>query len=275
MRLTLIAALTLREAARRKVLLAAALLSAGYLGFFALGVALQFHGGHRPPPIVQQQIWAGLFQLALYGVAFLAALLAIVASLETLAGEIASGTIHALATKPLPRWQLLLGKWAGFAVLLAIYVGVMCAGAALIVAAGRGSYHPPHLLAAGALIWLEALLLLTLTMLFATFCTPLASGVLALGLYGLAFIGGWIEQIGAITGRTGAVRAGIISSLICPSEAVWRRASFLLRSPLPGGFRFSPFATVSVPSAAMLVYGGLYLAVMLALALRHFSARDL
>ncbi|MGH9533265.1 MAG: ABC transporter permease [Terriglobales bacterium] len=275
MRVALIAAITWREAARRKVLLAVLLLSAGYLSVFALGVALQFRGRRPPSPLIRAEIWAGLFQLALYGVAFLSALLAIVASLETVAGEIGSGTIQTLATKPMPRWQLLWGKWLGFAALLAVYVGVMCAVAAYVVAQGRGGYHAPHLAVAALLIWLESLVLLTVTLLFATVCSALASGVLALGLYGLAFIGGWVEQIGAILHHPATVRLGIITSLICPSEALWRRASFALRSPLPGALRFTPFATASVPSGAMVLYAVAYLLVALALALRHFSQRDL
>ena len=274
MKLLLIAAITLREAARRKVLLAAALLSAGYLALFALGVATQFRGPHAPAALIRQEITASLLQLALYGVSFLAALLAIVSSLETVAGEIGSGAIQALATKPLPRWQLLLGKWLGFAALLAGYVAVMTAGVTLVLWLGRG-YAAPHLFAAAALIWSEALVLLTLTLWFATFSSPLASGVAALGLYGLAFIGGWVEQIGALTGHPGAVRVGIVASLICPSEELWRRASYLLRSPLPGASRFTPFGVASAPSGAMVVYAAVYLAAILALALRHFSCRDL
>ena len=60
-----------------------------------------------------------------------------------------------------------------------------------------------------------------------------------------------------------------------PSEAVWRRAAFEMESPLAGSLQFSPFADVSVPSAAMIVYTCLYLLGAMAIALYHFGQRDL
>jgi len=53
------------------------------------------------------------------------------------------------------------------------------------------------------------------------------------GLYGLAFIGGWIEQIGAVLNSPTAVQVGILTSLIVPSRIVWRRAAFEMQSPFP------------------------------------------
>ncbi len=56
-----------------------------------------------------------------------------------------------------------------------------------------------HLLRGFFLIWMESLVLLSLTFVFGTYFSTITSGVLALGLHGLAFLGGWIEQFGAIT----------------------------------------------------------------------------
>ncbi len=50
-------------------------------------------------------------------------LLTIFFSSRTLAAEIASQQIHILATKPVPRWQILLGKWFGVIVLDLLLVG--------------------------------------------------------------------------------------------------------------------------------------------------------
>ena len=68
---------------------------------------------------------------------------------------------------------------------------------------------------------------------------------------------------------------GIVSSLIMPSESVWRRAAFEMESPLAGALQFSPFADISVPSVAMIGYTCVYLLGALAVAIYHFQHRDL
>jgi small-conductance mechanosensitive channel len=92
-------------------------------------------------------------------------------------------------------------------------------------------------------------------------------------LYGLAFIGAWVEQIGAVLGSTAAVKVGIVTSLLLPVEAIWRRASYLMQPPLLNNLP-SPFTSTSVPSVAMVVYAIGYTAVALLLAMRLFGRRD-
>ncbi|HEU5336002.1 MAG TPA: hypothetical protein VFU27_08565, partial [Terriglobales bacterium] len=126
-----------------------------------------------------------------------------------------------------------------------------------------------------ALMWLESVLLLSVTLFFGTRFSTLTNGVLALGLVGLAFLGGWIEQIGAATNSASAVNIGIVASVIMPSEALWRRAAHDMQSPLAGVLNFSPFSSASLPSSTMIMYAGIYAALALLLAVRRFSRRDL
>jgi Cu-processing system permease protein len=67
-------------------------------------------------------------------------------------------------------------------------------------------------------------------------------------------MGGWIEQIGAMTNSPRLITEGIVSSLIMPSESVWRRASFEIQSSFTRSLQFSPFSNVSAPRAAMVGY---------------------
>jgi ABC-2 type transport system permease protein len=134
---------------------------------------------------------------------------------------------------------------------------------------------PHHWPVGIGLICLEGVLLLNLTLLFGTTFSTLTNAVLALGLHGIAFIGGWVEQAGAMTHSPRAVDVGIVASLLMPSESLWRRAVFEMQSPLVGAIGFGPFSTASVPSRFMLAYAVIYLAVALAFALRLFSRRDL
>jgi hypothetical protein len=132
-----------------------------------------------------------------------------------------------------------------------------------------------HLVRGFVLIWMESIVLLSVTFAFATYFSALATGVLTLGLHGLAFLGGWIEQFGAITQTPRAVNVGVIASVLMPSEALWRRAAFEMQSPLANAMRISPFSTLSVPSMALVFYAALYLSIALVIAIRRFSQRDL
>ena len=97
-------------------------------------------------------------------------------------------------------------------------------------------------------------------------------------LYGLAFIGSWVEQIGSVFESEAAVRVGIVTSLIMPVETIWRRAAHLMQPSVAGldidNF-MTPFGAISVPSPAMVGYAIAYAIVALLLAMRAFSRRDL
>jgi Cu-processing system permease protein len=74
---------------------------------------------------------------------------------------------------------------------------------------------------------------------------------------------------------SGLVTLGVVSSLVMPTEAVWRRAAFLMQPPLAGALQFTPFANISVPSGMMVGYSGFYLLILLGIAIYHFGQRDL
>jgi len=137
-----------------------------------------------------------------------------------------------------------------------------------------GSYTPPNALSGLALMGFNVLLLLSVSFMGGATFSTLANGVMVFGLYGVAFIGGWIEQFGAMVRNQSAVNIGIVCSLILPSEAIWKRAAFEMQSPLVAALGVSPFTSSSVPSPLMMGYALLYLLAALALALRQFKRRD-
>ena len=103
----------------------------------------------------------------------------------------------------------------------------------------------------------------------------LATGGMVFGLYGLAFLGGWIEQIGALARNPTAVQIGIVTSLIVPTEALWRRAAYEMQTPLASSLGMSPFGAFSVPSGWMVVYAVFYLVIVFAIAVSTFNRRDI
>jgi len=227
------------------------------------------------PAAATREIYSFLTMAGLYVVNFLVVMMTVLTSVDTLAGEIASGTMQAIATKPLRRFEIVLGKWLGFAAMLALYVALMGGGVAAVTLALTG-YAVPGLLAGLSLMALEGLTLLSVCVLGGTLLSTLANGVLAFGLYGLAFVGGWIEQLGSLLRSEASVNIGILSSLLMPSEALWKRAAFEMQSPITRDLgAMTPFSAASVPNERMILYAILYIAVTLALALRQFSRRDL
>ncbi len=272
-----IAGLTWREALRRRILMAALVLGLAFLALYGLGLWLSLADTPMQIPrnaLIRRQVLNVLLVLGLYAVNWLTVVMTILVSVDTLAGEIASGTIQAVVTKPISRWEVVLGKYAGFAGMLTLYLLLMGGGVVLeaIFFAGR---LPENLLRVGALMWLEGLLLLAVSFRAGASLSTLATGVLVFGLHLLAFLGGWIEEIGSLARSQTAVNIGVIASLVMPSESLWRRAASEVQGPVIGGLGRTPFSVSSVPSGWMVLYAGMYLAAALWFAVRRFSRRDL
>ena len=278
MTMLVIARLTFREAGRRKILLAALLLGLIYLAIYAVGfyyVDQETTRSQFGPGLLElNQIRNFLFMAGLYVVNFLTAMMAVLTSVDTLSGEITSGTIHTLASKPVQRWEIVFGKWLGFAGMLTLYLLLMAGGTIGLVYIISG-YLAPNVLRGLGLLWVNAMLLLGVSLAGGAILSTLANGVLVFGLFGIAFIGGWIEQIGSFIQNQTAVNVGIISSLIIPSEALWKRAAFEMQSPLVAALGFSPFTAASMPSLLMVLYGMVYAVLSLLLAISLFNRRDL
>jgi len=270
------AGITLREAARRKILWTALIAGVVLLAVFAVALRLQvleFQG--RPmSPFLRYQVEAGMLMVGLYTCDLLAVVMTILTSIDTLAGEIGSGTIHAIATKPLARWQLLAGKFLGFTGMVAAFVALTFTGTVAVAYAVTGVL-PEHPLRGALLIVFECVLALGVTFALGTWFSTLTTGVLALTLQGVAFLGGWLEQVSGFSQSAHIVSLGVASSLIMPGESLWRRAAYEMQTPLAGSLSFSPFANVSIPSDGAVAYAGLYLVATLAVAIRHFADRDL
>jgi len=279
----ILARMTFIQAIRRRIVLTGLLLGLCFLLVFSIGFhmintstigAVPPGGGEGIQHIVESEKSSGLFLAGLYAVTFLGIAMAALLGADTLAGEINSGTIQVIVTKPIRRSDVVFGKWLGFAGLLALYLLLLAGGTTLSILVQSG-YVAPHLFAGLALIYLESLLVMTVAMLFSSRFSALATGGVVFGLYGLAFIGGWIEQIGAVLNSQTAVQVGILTSLIIPSESLWRRAAFEMQSPLSGLLGISPFGASSVPSLLMVAYAVVYLLGVLALTVRVFQQRDL
>jgi ABC-2 type transport system permease protein len=277
----IVARWTLLEAVRRRLVLAAVLLSAAFVVLFAVAFSILYG---RARSLEDQDgvflVFAGTLQtvLGLYAVQFLAAFLALLLSVGAISSEVESGTLHAVLARPLRRSEYLLGRWLASAGLLAGYVTVM-ATALLLVARVVADYQPVDPVRAVLLMVLEAVLLLTVGLLGSTFLPTLANGVVLFSLFGLAWMGGIVEFVGDTVGNQTMVDLAVAVSLLFPSDAIWRAASYYLQPPTFLGVAVSrggiPFASLTPPTAALLAWALAYPAAALLGALRTFARRDL
>jgi ABC-type transport system involved in multi-copper enzyme maturation permease subunit len=277
-----IALLTIRETQRRRILWVALLMGILFLLIFGLGfhyilADIQGAAGFRSRSDAQlTEIIANFLTLTgLYVINFLVIVIAALLSAGSISGEVESHTIDTTVTKPIHRWEVIAGKWLGFVVILALYL-LLLAGGVLLIAYGRSGYLLQNVPAGLGLMLLGILTMLSLSILGGTRLSTLANGALAFMLYATAFIGGWVEQIGALLRNETAVDLGIASSLIMPADVLWKKASILFQPRIMGSVDIpAPFVVTSQPNDAVVVYGMLYAVILLLLALWSFSRRDL
>ena len=274
----ILAGLTWQEARRRKIFWAALALGLAFVALYGVGFYFVVQDMRRYVLHGRNMFLNSGFNFtvmaAFYVISFLGVMVGVLTSVGTLSGEISSHTIQVLAVKPLRRGQIVLGKWLGLSAMLICYI-LFLSGGVLLVTWFIAGYIPTKALRGIALMALQALVMLTVSLLGGTFLSTVANGVMAFMLYGLAFIGGWMEQIGAATRNQTVIDIGIISSLLVPSEAMWKMAAAAMQPPALAALGMNPFSFGPPPSAAMLAYAVFYVLVVLSLAVWSFSRRDL
>ncbi|MDZ4805308.1 MAG: ABC transporter permease subunit [Candidatus Eisenbacteria bacterium] len=272
-----IARLTLYEARQRRILLAMLLCGVTFVVLFAIG--FYFIGkdvrGNASASFVQKQMLLNFFIMAgLYAINFMSIMTAVLMSVDTLSGEIGSGVMQTVAAKPIHRSAIVLGKWLAHALVLAGYL-LLLSGGVLAVARSLSGVTPPNVVEGLAFIYLGGLVLLSLSVAGGARFSTITNGVVVFGLYGLAFVGGWIEQVGAMTGNAVTRQIGTIVSLLMPSDSMWRLAAWHLQPSFSRDLQMTPFFSGSVPSGAMVIWTVGYVAVTLVLGLWLFRRRGL
>lgn len=285
MSILLIARLTIKEAARKRLLVLAVAASVFFLAIFGVGLNLLFNevksGAARSGGAAALFTYSALMTvMGFYFVNFLAGVSAIFVSVNAISAEIDSGTVHALLARPVRRRDVVLGKWLGYAAVLSAYVVAMTVGLLAIIFAVTGTMPPAPVATIALMVW-TTILLLSMSILGGTFLSGLANGVGLFLLYGLAWLAGLVEGIGGLVHNQTMVNVGIVVSLIMPSDVMWRAASYYLQSPamvLLSGASASglfPFASTDPPTPALLVYVLVYTVAALAGGVLVFSRRDL
>jgi Cu-processing system permease protein len=141
--------------------------------------------------------------VGLAGISLFGSLTAIFLGVFLLYTEIQRRTIHAIVSKPLERWEFVVGKYGGMALVLSTLVALFALSMTGLLA-WYGIALTASVIKAIALAWMEVLVVAAVAIFFSSFSTPFLSGIFALGL--------WV--IGRITPDLRAVAAKAESPLV-------------------------------------------------------------
>jgi Cu-processing system permease protein len=172
-RIWAIALNTFREAARIRVLYGILVLVIGANLFAVVLGQMSIHEEAR----VARDV--GLAGISMFG-----SLTAIFLGVFLLYTEVQRRTIHAIVSKPIERWEFVVGKYAGMALVLTVLVGLFAlAMIVMLTVQGVGVSQP--VIQAIVLAWFEVLTVAAVAIFFSSFSTPFLSGIFALAIWAI------------------------------------------------------------------------------------------
>jgi ABC-type transport system involved in multi-copper enzyme maturation permease subunit len=200
----------------------------------------------------------GLASISIFG-----ALMAILIGTGLVYKEIEKRTIFTLISKPIHRYEFLLGKYFGLVLTLAVMLSSMGFIFLALVLVQTGTLEG-RLLLAILFIFFELVLLTAVAILFSCFSTPILSSLFSLGFY---LIGHFSWSLEALVKKArpglGRTLLGLLAAVLPDLENFNIRTEVVHGLPLPG--------SLLLYSAA---YGIVYAAFILTLAVLIFRRRD-
>jgi ABC-type transport system involved in multi-copper enzyme maturation permease subunit len=191
-RIWAIALNTFREAARIRVLYGIMVLVVG-ANLFA--IACGKTSMHEEARIARD---VGIAGVSLFG-----SLTAIFLGVFLLYTEVQRRTIHAIVSKPIDRWEFVVGKYAGMALVLSVLVVLFGVAMALVLNL-QGFAMTTAIIKALILSWCEVLTVAAIAIFFSSFSTPFLSGIFALAMWVIGRVTPDIER--ATTYSSDAIR---------------------------------------------------------------------
>jgi ABC-type transport system involved in multi-copper enzyme maturation permease subunit len=276
-----IASLTVREAARRRLMAAFAVITLALVSLSAWGFYRLSHNDQMTSGEVQLGLVEALI-LFMFMFSFVVALSASAIASPAICGEVESGVLQTLVTRPIRRSDVLLGKWLGLAGLLAAYTAIVC-GLEVGVVYWVSGFSAPNPVATAAFLFAEGAVLLTVVLLASTRLPAMASGVLGVALFGVAWLGGVVGALGAGFHVSGMQTASDVSRYLLPTDGLWHAAIYYLepssfvaqRLTHSSGSAGDPFFAAAAPSWAYVAWAGIWSVLVLLAGLVSFERREL
>ena len=280
-----IAALTIRELFRRRVvyvLAALTILSVGLVGWGLDRLVDLARENEQAELNIQIGVSQVLILIA-FMFSFVLAMTAAFVGAPAVGGDLESGVAYAILARPLRRAELIVGRWLGSAVVVVAYTiasGLLAIGVAVLVS----GYGPPDPVLAIAFLSGEVLVLLTLTLALGSVMPAIAAGAIAVVGFGLGWMAGVMAGVAAALGVEGLRSIAEASRWILPTDGLWRGVIYGLEPPLvvliaagrePALANANPFYATEPPALAFVIWSMVWMALVLGAATWWFERRDL
>ena len=188
-RITAIASNTFREAVRDRVLY-------NLIGFAVLMAGAAILVGQISVDIEKLVVInLGLTAVSLFGV-----IIAIFIGIGLVSKEIDKRTLYTVLSRPVRRWEFILGKFFGLAGTLAVNTICMAAGVflAMLYVTHKLQASDSSVLAALYFIVLQFLIVTALALLFSSFSSPLLSALFTFALFVIGSFSGDLRDFAAV-----------------------------------------------------------------------------
>jgi ABC-type transport system involved in multi-copper enzyme maturation permease subunit len=190
--------------------------------------------------------------------------------------EVERRSVYSLLPKPIHRYQLILGKYAGLTLTLVVNVLIMTVAFYAVLLYTSWGTDPiveqaweapamdPALLKAIGLILIELLLVTAIAVLFSTFSTPILSAAFTFGLFIVGHFSTDLRNFDQVVSSPAAARLARGLYWVLPNLA-----QFDVKSQVVHG-QTVPIGYVALTAG----YAALYTAMLLTMAVLVFSRRD-
>jgi len=213
----------------------------------------------------------GLSATSIFGV-----FIAVFIGIGLVSKEVERRSIYALLAKPVHRRHIVLGKFLGLTLTLAVNLAVMTLALYVVLgymawgvtpetkAAWDAPALDPRLLVAVSLIFVELMLVTAIALFFSTFSTPILSAALTFGFFIVGHFSGDLRNFQDVVDSPAAARIARGLYWVLPNLSPFDvKADVVHGQPIPIGY-----------IGLTVAYGALYIGALLATAMLIFSRRD-
>lgn len=273
-----IAGLTVKEAVRRRLLLAFVAISVVIVGLSAWGFDRLTRANSLTSGETHLAVPDALI-LFMFMFSFVVALSASAIASPSISMEVESGVLMTVVARPVRRTEVLLGKWLGLAALLAGYAVAVCALEFAVVDWVSG-YLPPNPVLATVYLLTEGGLLLTLALFLSTRMPVIAAGVIGVAVFGAGWLGGVVGTLGTTFHISALRTVGALGRVLIPTDGVWHGAIYYLEpSALRSGQLVEagngPFYALAAPSWPYLLWVVCWFLIVMTASVVSFERREL
>jgi ABC-type transport system involved in multi-copper enzyme maturation permease subunit len=213
----------------------------------------------------------GLSAISLFGL-----FIAVFIGIGLVSKEVERRSIYSLVSKPIRRYQLVLGKYVGLTLTLAVNVSIMAAALYAVLGYMSWGFIPevqrawdapaldPALLKAVGLILVELMLVTSIALFFSTFSTPMLSAAFTFGLFIVGHFSSDLRNFQDVVDSPGAARLA-------------RGLYWVLPNLSPFDVKADVVHGIPVPARYMgltIAYAALYITMLLVMSSFIFSRRD-